>query len=222
MTSGPALADPSLDHGSHRITVGKGKSDVPEYHEEDREGEDVVDERGSGAPRDREEPEPLQHRTGGQHDDDDPGGEDGVQLLPRVELIELRRGAAEGFQPTNLLFPPPVDSTCVASHPGSPRPDQRHHHRDRQSDAGPKVDLGNEVATADDIGQRAEIQGQGRRHEDSEEESIGPVRAALHPIEPEDPNGGPGLHPGSGSGLGHGSVTRFRCPSDRSSRRSTR
>ena len=70
VASGPSFSHPTLHHGPHRLGVRQCEDDVTYDDVEDCEGLDVVDERRTHAPADREELEPLQNDTGGQHDHD--------------------------------------------------------------------------------------------------------------------------------------------------------
>jgi hypothetical protein len=90
--------------------VSEREEHVAGDHEEDREGEPVVDERGTRPPIDREEPEPLQHGTGGQHHHDGSADEDGVELLAGIELIDDLGGLPpQGLQPGRLVPCPDID-----------------------------------------------------------------------------------------------------------------
>src|SRR5665213_2949190 len=130
--------------------MGEGHDDVSDNDGEDRVGEHVVDERRADTPRHGKEAEPLQHRTGGEHEDDHRGDEDGVQLLAGVELVGFEGTLAECPHPLDFTARPVVDSTYVATHLTSPRAKKRHDDGNRQSEPAPEMNLGHEMALHDD------------------------------------------------------------------------
>jgi hypothetical protein len=171
--------------------VRHGEDDVTDDNDEDGEGEDIVDEGRAHAPGDREELEPPQDDTGGQHDHDGAADKNGIELLAGVELVDDPRcSAAEGPQPGDLIPRPPVDPSQVAAHASPPPAERRDHQRDGKYNAAPYVNINHERSPADDAGQPRKIQDQSRQHENAEEQCIDPMGGALHAVEPQDPRNG--------------------------------
>ena len=140
-----------------------------------------MDERGARAPVDREGREPVHDRAGAEHHDAGAGDERRVELLARVELAELHVGAALAPEPARVVAGPAVQPAEVVAQAGARVQRDGEEHRERQREAAEDMDVAQELAVADQRGDRPRVQRRTREHEDDEEAAGTPASSSSPP-----------------------------------------